>query len=211
MAINRGVLGTQTGSMGNITGSIWKGRNVYKQKVPARNASATDAQINQREKFRLLSAYSRLFGPGIRVGFKLAAATITEQNVFMSVNKDQVVGEDGDYTVLDLNLIVSSGSVGTVGPVSSASYITGGRLAINWPTEADGVSSLPSDQVNVIIYDPVFKRAYVGINVATRSAGSVNLNPTGIAAVNLSSFIYYTFAKRANSTATSASLAVDLP
>ena len=207
-AVNRGVLGTQTGSMGGITASNWKGRNVYKQKVPARNSSQTPAQLAQRRKFAALSRLSRLLGPAIRIGYRVAASTVTEQNVFFSANRD-AVQDNGIATTVSYNsLEVSQGTVAPVRNLSVVYTAANGGLVWSWVSDPNGVDALLTDQLHIVILNKTTgytemlavtdTRAETGHSVAIQT----NMNPADLVAI--------AFFKRASNTSTSPSVNVQV-
>lgn len=203
MAINRGVLGSQTGSMGGITASNWKGKNVYKQKVPATNNSNSPAQLVQRSKFAALATLARLLGPALRIGYKSEAVNMTEQNVFTSKNFDAVSYADGVATV---NLNALQISSGTVAPIQVTGVEIDGdtkMITVNWSPAADGVAALPTDKVYVIMANEDGRSQGMSLGVAPRSAGTVTFKATRFEIGDIEPNGIYVFAKRANSTACS--------
>lgn len=209
MAINRGVLGTQTGSMGGITASNWKGRNVYKQKVPARNSSNSPAQALQRQGFALLAVAAGKLGSAIRIGYKVAAATVTEQNAFTTRNAPKLINI-GDSYVLDYSQLEVS--TGVVAPMvgGDIAYTTGtGATVLTWDNNSNGADALPSDTLCVMLKSgteadgPV---QFYKTNIL-RSAGTSGALQF-VAGENAGSVFAYAFFKRATSTATSPSVVV---
>lgn len=199
MAINRGVLGSQTGSMGGITASNWKGKNVYKQKVPATNSSATPLQVRRRRMFALLALWSRVLGPGIRVGYKQQAVGVTEQNVFMTRNYS-LINYSGTTATLDPARIQIS--AGTVTPLFQPSKLydsASGLLSIGWIDNSNGVDALPTDIVCIVVANTTAGTVAVNLNAGARinsqASVQVPLNAQGIG----DDLHVYIFMKRANS------------
>ena len=75
MSILVSVLGTFTQSMGNLTLSKWKNKNVAKQKPGQRTSPPSPAQVIQQSKFAALSALARQLKAAIKLGLKSMAQT----------------------------------------------------------------------------------------------------------------------------------------
>lgn len=203
MAINRGVLGTQTGSMGNITASTWKGRNVFKQKVPANNLSNTPAQSTQRRKFAALAKLAGILGAVVRVGYRALATSVTEFNLFQSNNK-LAVTDNGAAAVVDYSMIkVSGGTVEALLDLDATYTQATGAMVVGWNPSANGGTSLAGDKIYVAAYDEASGLLRTAQGTVARSAGTVTLNFA--AGTVLASAQVYAFAKRAGSTAASPS------
>lgn len=176
MAINRGVLGSQTGSMGGITASNWKGRNVYKQKVPATNSSNTPAQQVQRRKFAVLARLSGMYGSAIRIGYKSAAAKVTEQNAFVANNYASVY-DDGTKSQVDITAIKMA--QGTLLPPENLAAVGNDatrELTFTYRDNSNGYDALPTDRLVVCLFDnDMLNSAVLQPALGTRSAGTVKV------------------------------------
>lgn len=207
MAINRGVLGSQTGSMGGITASNWKGRNVYKQKVPATNSSNTPAQAAQRRKFAALAALSGLIGPAIRLGFNSSAASITEQNAFVKANFGAVT-DDGTMSTIDYSMLkVSAGIVAPVVGLDFTYTSASGNVQFDWTDNSNGGDALPTDLAYLLVINTATGQVYTDYSGSMRSdagGGTANI-PAGLLPANLRGYVFF---KRATNTSTSPSVGV---
>lgn len=205
MAINRGVLGTQTGSMGGITASNWKGRNVYKQKVPARNGSNSPAQQLQRRKFAALAVLAGLFGPAIRRGFKVAASDVTEQNVFQKLNFD-AVSDNGTTATVDYEMLrLSTGTVGAPAGFDVVVTPITGSINVSWADNSNGADALSSDMAQVVYIQKSTGQTYFNMYTDTRAdGGGAGVIPFGpnISAADIQAYMFF---KRATSVSTSPS------
>lgn len=204
-AVNRGVLGSQTGSMGGITASNWKGRNVYKQKVPSTNTSNSAAQAAQRRKFAALAKLAGLLGPAIRIGFNSSATKITEQNAFVKANFPAVTDNGTIATIDPTKLIFGQGIVGSAPITALVLSASQGNVEFTWPDNSNGTDSLPTDKAYLIVYDKLRGKAYVNGTDFTRStAGGILDDPTltGAQAANIEGYLFF---KRATNTSTSPS------
>lgn len=202
MAINRGVLGSQTGSMGGITASNWKGRNVYKQKVPSTNSSNSPAQAAQRRKFAALAVLAGQIGPAIRLGYNGAASRVTEQNAFFSANYD-TVSDNGTIATINFGLIrTGTGVVGAIEGFEVRVTTASGQIGTNWDNNSNGADALPTDIATVVLQRISTGQFFVQANVDTRAAqggASVAAFGPGVAPADVRGWAFF---KRATSTAT---------
>lgn len=204
MSLLRSVLGTITQSMGGITATTWKGKNVLKQKVAANNTSNTPAQATQRRKFGKLAKLGGGLGPVVRIGLRVAAADVTEQNIFYTLNKDSVT-DNGTVASINYSLVkVSTGNVGGVSGLTAAYDAVTGSLVIQVLDNSNGADALPTDLVSYAVIDTVTGIVYTSPNHTTREdlLGYAPIMPAGRVPA---SFQVYAFFKRAANTSTSPS------
>lgn len=205
MGIIRGVLGKIDQSVGDVTFTQWKGRNVVKQKVPARNTSNSPAQAAQRLKFGELGKLARALAPGFRVGFRNAATTTTEYNVFVKRNSDAVVFTDPGVSVNFEEIEVSAGTVTPLTGVVMTGNPTDRTIKIVWANNSDGNDAQPTDLVYIIALQADSYRTATSLGMSIRSAGAAGIvlqTPDG----DGGAWYVYAFTRRAMSTATSNSI-----
>ncbi len=203
MSTIRSVLGRLNKSMGNVTFSTWKGKNIAKQRVPERNTSNSPAQAAQRRKFAALAKLAGQLGPAIRVGFRVAATDKTEQNVFTKVNFDAVT-DNGTEAVVDYTLLkVSSGTVAGVAGLNAVLVAVNGIVTVTWADNSDGNTALPTDVIYLEVINKETGKTWFKLGPANRAAGTAEvLVDVNQAAANL---VAYAFFKRLTSTSTSPS------
>lgn len=203
MAIRTGVIGNLVQSMGGITFTNWKGRNVAKQQVPARNSSNSPAQAAQRRRFRILAKLGGSFGPAVRIGFRDAATEITEQNVFASVNYDLTSDNGTVASITYPGIKVSSGTV--LEPlIASVTYTPGPQqMVVSVADNSNGTTGLPSDKLCVLVLSISTGETAFYSGPATRATG-MNVQVPYPANNGLDSdFHVYIYMKRATATGTS--------
>ena len=206
MATLESPLGRINQSFGGMTATKWKNKTVLKQKVPSTNTSKSPAQTLQRRKFAFLAALGGKYGPGVRVGFRTVATDDTEQNQFTSRNFD-LVTDNGTVSTIDYLLVsISTGIVGPLsGLVGDYNGITG-NIDVQWDDNSNGTDALPTDLIQVLVYDKVTKTAYWTPGLSNRAGSPIT--PTMPAGLTVANLVVYAFFKRASSTATSPSSVV---
>lgn len=184
--------------MGGITASNWKGRNVYKQKVPARNLSKTPAQSAQRRKFALLARLAGQLGPAIRLGFASAATSITAQNAFAKANHLHVTDDGTAAHLAYPQLSVSTGTIKEVSGFVAHYDAVGFSVKFNYTNNSNGTDALPGDTMHGVVIDKVTGDTW-SQELDTRA------DAPGTAAITVGSshavgnLVAYAFYKRANS------------
>jgi hypothetical protein len=105
--ISLGILDGVSGKVGNIVGSNWKGIDYIRAKADHRNDPKTEKQMNQRTKFKGVTAFARsLLSVIIRPIWNPKAGKMTGTNLFVKKNIG-AFGVDGaieDFSKLQLSV-----------------------------------------------------------------------------------------------------------
>lgn len=144
-------MGIQIGKLGPAVGVMWKGRNVYRSYNPFVKDPRTAGQIEQREKFKVLSRLARVFSPASNLGlaYKADSERIAQRNVFMKMNKDVVTYSAEVVTINWDNIECADG------PVTPAVFGTptfaNGKITIPITNTMEGVGlALDTDSIYVL-------------------------------------------------------------
>ena len=175
----QGYLGSQQGKLGNGVGRRWKGRNVMAVYQPQVSQPNTEAQLIVRARFGRISqlASALLNAIVVGMGYRAKGYRLTESNVFIRRNWDQVTAlTHDDVTVNYSALRLSEGSLpeATYGAVD---YGTGTHLHIEAPLTggADQPGASANDLVYLVAYCPDRNQAVLG-SPSLRSAEKVSAN-----------------------------------
>lgn len=206
MGIIRGALGKIDQSVGDVTFSQWKGRNVVKQKVPATNTSNSPAQYEQRTRFAAMGRAAQYLAPLFRIGFNNAATSITQYNIFVKRNFQYVTFNDPDAEVLWDQLVVSSGTVGAPAQVAAAYDNATKKVKVTWEDNSNGADALSSDKAYIGIWDQTTNTLYTSMGTVTRSSGAAGVSINVKSPFSAPASVVYIFFRRATSTATSPSV-----
>lgn len=133
--------GKVKGKLGEYIGQGWKSLNVVKRAPTTYNDANTVEQQNNRTKLRVLSQIAKMFGKSTKVGFKNEASSqskpMTERNVFISKNYEQVLVEQNHDPIIDwVELINSSGPLETDNGTLAAT-LTGNQVTVTWDKSND--------------------------------------------------------------------------
>ena len=131
------------------------GKNTMRTKPIEVSNPKTVLQKQQRSKFTLMVALSRMFLPFIRIGFKQVATSMSQFNMFMKNNiKEVISGTYPNYTIDFTKLIVSKGTL--MGVDGGTAAAAAGRLInIAWVDNSGTGDALETDKALqlVINYD----------------------------------------------------------
>lgn len=171
MALVTSPLGTIKQSIDNLNFRTWKDKNVIARRVTTSNQPNTPSQVAQKEKFGAAVAMCRALLPALRIGFKSLAKSMTEANVFMSLNL-KALGWDaigGKLTGLD-KMIISKGSLAGLkaAKITLSDY---SDLKIVWDDNSDGVSGMATDRLIVSVFGVDSGQSVVFNTGVLRSAG----------------------------------------
>lgn len=136
--VSNTLIGKTRGSVGNVTFTVWKGRNVIKEKSNAPANPNTPLQQAQRARFKKLSNYAAFLDSFFVDVWSAISINVTHQNFLMkqmfpsvSASEDRVLaaapqhidilGKSGcDIQTIVLNSTVGANGGGTLEPLFSS-------------------------------------------------------------------------------------------
>lgn len=137
MAKMYGFSGRLTGKMGNAVFRVRKGEQVVSQYNPVVSNPKTEAQTEQRSKFKLMAQLGAVVGNNLGIR---AEGNKTARNIFTNLNIDKVDYDEGiaKIELAGLQLTKSSIAFGSVSAARTDEYIS---VSISSPSAAsfDGV------------------------------------------------------------------------
>jgi hypothetical protein len=169
--IKKGILGGFSGKVGTVIGASWRGID-YMRSLPKKSSkAASQAQVNTRNRFLLVTSFLRPISSLIAIGYQSYKSGITPLNAAIAYHlKEAVTGTAPNYTIALPKFIYSRGELmGANTPKATA--VTGAKLDFSWL--ADGANMLLSgdkDKVILVVYNPVKQRFVLLTDAAERSA-----------------------------------------
>lgn len=164
---NQGVFGAWTNKVGNVVGRIVQGQNVYSIYQPNVANPQTTAQMTNRDKFKTLAQFLRLFSVSFRTTFSGQFKFGTGFSRAMAVNYDD--GVTGTYPNLSVNfshIEMAEGQIGNL--VNPAVSPDSGVIAISWSSEGETEDAKSTDKVGIILYNPTRDAALCDIDTHER-------------------------------------------
>lgn len=182
-------------SVGGLTFSNWKGRNVVKRKPASYNDAKTPTQLANRRKLKVLVAFGRLLLAVIRVGFKSVSQVITQWNNFVKNNIQAVTDDGTTSTITYASVILSLGNLlGLVNAAGAAGSLAG-DVDLTWDANSNGTTGLDGDVLQVAWYSPTTGNSGFTAPGETRVDGA---SPYNVGAAETGNTIeFYLFFKEA--------------
>jgi hypothetical protein len=169
------VTGRTKKKFGSAVFSKQFGKNTMRTKpVEVRNPK-TLLQRQQRSKFSLMVALSRMFMGFIRVAFKQAATSMSAFNVFVKSNISNVfTGVYPNYSIDFTKLIVAKGTLTGVnsGTVAAAA---GRKIDIAWSDNSGNGDALATDKAMVLVINYTKKLVAHDTTTKTRADAALEL------------------------------------
>lgn len=148
------------------------GKNTMRTKPVEVKNPKTLAQRQQRSKFSLMVALSRMFISFIRVGFKQVAVSMSQFNMFMKTNiYDVITGTYPNYAIDFTKLIVSKGTL--VGVEDGTAAAAAGKLVnISWTDNTGTGDAQATDKALQLILNYEKGKVYQDVTTKTRADAS---------------------------------------
>lgn len=171
--IKSGILGGVSGSIGNVTGSSWKGIAVLRTKPLSVANPNTPAQQAVRTPWSSLTKLaSSITGSIIQLAWNGIASKMSGYNLFLQKNAQKAFDASGAFVPADL--LVSPGTLISTS-ITSTIIDDLGSAPITWSTVLPSVQALATDKAYVAVFDTDGKLVGVSSGVAARSAGTVTI------------------------------------
>lgn len=149
--IKSGILGGVSGSIGNVTGSSWKGISVLRTKPLSVANPNTPAQQAVRTPWSSLTKLgSSLTGAILQPVWNGIASKMSGYNLFLQKNAQLAFGPLGDF--LPAGLTVSPGTLPSAA-VSVDELASTSSMSFNVATALPGVQALASDKLYAVVVD----------------------------------------------------------
>ena len=189
--ITKGILGPVTGTVGTVTGSSWKGRNYIRSKTGARKRAATEKQLQQQAKFRLVSKFIRSLNGFLAIGFKNQSPSLTPANAALSFNlKNSIMGSYPDYTINYNLALVSRGDLPN-GGAPAAGTKSGNKIHFSWADNSGTGMAKATDQSMLLVHCPALEQSVYSLESGLRNAQSADVDVAIFAGQQVEVFISF--------------------
>lgn len=171
--IKSGILGGLSGSIGNVTGSSWKGVPVLRTKPLSVANPNTPAQQAVRTPWASLTKLgSSITGVILQPVWNGIASKMSGYNLFLQKNAQQAFNALGDFVPMGLS--VSPGTLPSV-PVTVDELASPSVMSFNIATTLPSVQALPTDKLYAVVVD--YDGNYLGSvsGTVTRSVGAFSV------------------------------------
>ncbi|MFW6020432.1 MAG: DUF6266 family protein [Bacteroidales bacterium] len=192
---NKGLLGGLSGRISNLVAGSWKGINYIRSRPSAFHDPKTKAQIQQRNRFKLVLEFIRPVKDFIKLSFRQYAINMTEYNKAMSWNmKNAIAGVPPDLH-LDYSVVLLSH--GDLTPPKNAQYTLTSNMALSvqWDDNSGQGSAKPTDYALLAAYNENKQHAVWIANGPTRKNKAALLQlPSDYQGDTI--HVYFAFARR---------------
>jgi hypothetical protein len=172
--INQGILGSVSGTVGNVVGGTWKGIPYLRIKASGHNDANTAAQIIQRIRFAACVELAKsLLDVLVRPIWDKKAVKMSGFNYFVQTNLD-AFDQTGQLTLPE-NLSLSVGDLPVALNFIAQNAVAGnGAMLLSWTDNSGVGSAAATDKLNVVAVSDGDFQILQGLNY-TRSAGAANI------------------------------------
>lgn len=171
--IKSGILGGLSGSIGNVTGSSWKGIAVLRTKPLSVANPNTPAQQAVRTPWaKLTQLGSSIVGSIIQPVWNGVASKMSGYNLFLQQNSQSAFSALGDFVPANLTV-----SPGTLASTSITSNILDdlGSAPVTWSTVLPSAQALATDKAYVAVFNADGSLVGVSSGLVPRSAGTATI------------------------------------
>lgn len=169
--IKQGILGGFSKKTGTVVGAYWRRLDVIRA-LPRKSGKApTQSQLEQQQKFGLVTAFLGDFSELIDVGFK-STGSATPMNLAVAHHlQAAIIGASPNFAIDLENFRFSEGKV-VLPDMVTANAISGGGIHYVWDGLTDeGKFIQPTDKVTVLAYNADKQRFVKVIAATTRAIG----------------------------------------
>lgn len=167
----KGPLGAFRGKIGSIIGSVVKGRNIVTSLHTKSNKEPTQAQLDQRSKFGLVTSFLSYFSDLIEIGFSAQNTIGSPMNAAVAYNlKYAITGISPNFLINFSELSFSRGKL--IGPKNiEVEALPEAKLRFTWMANDVALKLTdPEDQLLILVYNQNKDEVTTAIKVALRSA-----------------------------------------
>lgn len=168
-----GVFSNWWGKVGNVVGRIRQGRTIMSIYQPQVHNPKTQAQLEQRSKFSIVTEFMSSVLGFIKSGFgKLDGYTYgTPYSAAVGYNMKKVTGViSGTYPNFEINLskvVVAQGSVDL--PYSPSATASDDTLSVTWADNSGMGNAVADDKVMLLAYNDSKKQSVFNIAAGERA------------------------------------------
>ena len=166
-----GAYGAMRGKAGNLVGYVLHGKNFLRQKPSKRTGVTSDAELANRDKFRIVQSFVKPILEFVKVGFKdYGTLTGGYKAAVSSVRMNAIEGKYPDQYVNPALVKVSGGDLDA--PETAEAFLEEDDvLRFTWST----TGGIPYDQAMLLAYDPVLQQTFMQTAAAFRKDGTDTL------------------------------------
>ena len=166
-----GPYGAMRGKAGNLVGYVLRGKNYLRQKPSKRTGVTSEAELANRDKFRIVQSFVKPILEFVKVGFKDYGTTMGGYKTAVSnVRLNAIEGVYPDQFVNPALVKVSGGDLAAP-ENAEASLEENDLLRFTWSKKG----GIPYDQAMLLAYDPINQQTFMQTAAGFRKDGTDTL------------------------------------
>ncbi len=149
---SKGILGGFSGKVGNVVGARWRGKNILRSLPQRGTYLPTQAQLDQRDRFKTVMVFLTPIKPIISAYFGKPQGDKSTFNLATSYHIKQALepGTLEAYVIDYPKVLISKGDL--LGMVDGNVTLDGTDLSISWSDNSGQGNALATDEVVVVAY-----------------------------------------------------------
>jgi hypothetical protein len=199
--------GKMSGAMGNFVTSSLGSQNIVRTKAFNRKDAKTEAQVKQRDGFKMIADVYSALGGIPDEGFAQRSENTSVYAAFMAKNLSEAIDKSGDISVFDYTkLQLSDGNLQL--PTIKEATLTSEGIVLKYLSKIRMLSNYPTDEMVAVL---LLKSGEVWLERQARgedAEGTLTIEATGITAEEIQGI--YLFAKRADGSKTSKTVYISI-
>ncbi len=191
---NQGILGGFSGKTGSVIGASWKNKTVMRG-LPKlkKNRKASQFQLDQQEKFRLMINFLSSFQELLGITYKRRSTGQTGINAALSYNlRNGITGTESPFGLNyeKLQFGYGNGILPNAGnPTVTAA--SGNTLDFEWSNNAGASKAKDTDKTILIVYCPELNQSLYFVDTALRSAEFSNVDSSLFAGKSVETWMLF--------------------
>lgn len=168
----KGILGGFQGTVGTVVGATWRGMDVLRSRPRKSNKPATDAQLEQRSRFKLMAEFLRPMRPVLKLYFGQPSNAKSKSNLATAYHMNEAVaGTYPSFTVDFQKVITSKGELTRLeNPVVTPQ--ANAILAITWTDNTGEGQAKTDDQLVIVVHNATKGDTRHKLEAASRATGN---------------------------------------
>lgn len=169
--IKQGILGPVNGKVGTVVGVTWRGRHFLRAKPLKSHKPASEAQLLQRARMKLVSPFTSKIKDFVNQQYPLKKIgeriTNGQEQLNSYLLKEGVKMIDGHpHLIIDKVLL----SIGPLPPaaIKKVSFLKDFSVKVQWDDSIINALTQPSDQLTMVVYNDETDSFHIAESIAKR-------------------------------------------
>lgn len=169
--IKQGILGPVNGKVGTVVGITWRGRHFLRAKPLKSHKPASEAQLLQRARMKLVSPFTSKIKNFVNRQYplkKIGERIINGQEQLNSyLLKEGIEVIEGSPCLIIEKVLLS---IGVLPPaaIKKVSFLKDFSVKVQWDDSIINALTLPSDQLTMVVYNDETDSFHISENIAKR-------------------------------------------